>query len=210
MSLSFDPIQVADRITGGGGGLGVRAALCVSVGAVSCTVELDGVPISGVPWIHVPPQPGKMCRVLVDRQIVVLGGIPGIASHPAVRRTRTSNQSIPHNTTTGVTFTTGHDPWGMEASGNVTIPCDGWWRMEAATQWENNGTGSRVSRFERNSAVLFHGGWLSLSTNQALESIAGTFRLDKGDVIRLAVRQDSGGAVNIVNAFLSVSWVGAP
>lgn len=99
------------------------------------------------------------------------------------------------------------------SSGEVTVPISGVYALAGSVRWQANGTGSRfvaiTVEFER-VATSWGPPNASQSTDQ---SLATTYKLDAGDVVRMEVFQDSGGDLNVlspsepISPELSVVWL---
>lgn len=134
---------------------------------------------------------------------------------PLVRVRRTSNQSIPDNTTTAVSFDTAvFDPttmWVIGSPTRLTILTAGLYLMGGCTSWEANATGTRELAFRVNGTTELESqdnrpDSGSVALQQALSYL---WFFDPGDFVELIARQESGGARNLVTqaVYSTVLWM---
>lgn len=129
-----------------------------------------------------------------------------------VEAERTTNQSIPNNTFTAITLTEVSDPLGMFATGasEFTVPTgyDGLWLVTGRVDFASNSSGFREVYVEETTNFVYYDTIIpGLGDN--LVAVSGIFRLAAGDQFHLAVKQTSGGSLNVVSAYLTAAFLGA-
>ena len=132
-----------------------------------------------------------------------LGTAEFASSIPAARVTRSSTQSIPHNTSTPLAFDTErYDTAAIHSTGantsRLTAPVDGIYAVTAQVRWQGD-AGQRALSLRRN------GGNYIASTSDLLPSayalaqeVTTQVRLQAGDFVEAEVFQGSGVALNVL------------
>jgi hypothetical protein len=122
---------------------------------------------------------------------------------------RTTTQSITNTTFTSISFNSeiaDNDSMFAATSTDITIQHDGYYLAVYGIDWATNTTGTRVINILQN-AVAIPAGNKELpagGTGNHKDTGAVVFTAVTTDVIRMEVWQDSGGALNVDTARLSV------
>ena len=123
--------------------------------------------------------------------------------------TRTTNQSIPNNTNTVITFTVeAYDDLGaIDIAAHptrLTAPTTGWYLVTANLGIDPNATGKRYTEFTKNGTT----GLGAISAAGSLSAGDLNFstieRLTAGDYFEVTFYQNSGGAMNVQHARASI------
>jgi hypothetical protein len=122
----------------------------------------------------------------------------------SARVKRTSNQSIPDNTVTTMSwqseqFDIGDDNWSVGSPTRLTAQRDGVYKIDAGLVWANNTTGRRQLQ------VLFNGTTIIALLEFGIETVSGicypnlstVYQMSTSDFVELRVFQNSGGALNV-------------
>jgi hypothetical protein len=140
-----------------------------------------------------------------------------LVAFKGVHAYRDVDTTITDNTITLVTLTAeSYDPQNMHAasSSELVIPQPGWWQVRGAGRFAGNATGFRYAEIRVNGTARATNRKLSVSASAAtpVEVETAPLRLATGDRLELAVYQNSGGDLNIVqgehSVFLSAFLVG--
>lgn len=128
------------------------------------------------------------------------------------RATRTSALSISDNTLTVVTLPT--EAWDTHTmhsinvdTSRIVVPYTGLYRVTASVTWASNSTNQRQANLLVNGASASAGEVKAASTISSA-TVTAELSLTANDYVELQVFQNSGGALNLDNASLTVSYVG--
>ncbi|WP_311209376.1 MULTISPECIES: hypothetical protein [unclassified Aeromicrobium] len=162
----------------------------------STTVELQ-VPTAG-------SETGPRDVVMVD--------FPQLA-----HRTRSAaTQALPNNTTTVVAFDGQVAGEGIpydSATRTFTIVRDGRYHLSASSGISPNATGARVLDLRVNGTARFRSRIVGWASTDNIVAAGGSMRLKAGDTIDVALLQNSGAALTIVNqaasTFITIAHLGA-
>lgn len=139
-------------------------------------------------------------------------------NRPSARVSATTNQSIPANTMTFVTWVT--EEYDNAAIANLGVNNDrltftqaGWWLVAAEVNWSSNGNATVNGRLgilvPNLSSVVCHHTLRGAQNMDTEMSLIMLYRcVTVGDFVRLQVRQESGAALNISARSFSVTKVG--
>lgn len=127
---------------------------------------------------------------------------------PAYRRTG-SNQTIPNNTTTAVTFGTlawdyGSDPITF-SSPTYTVPIDGLLDIFYYAQWATNTTGRRRDRILLNGSVVAQSQYTGNTTEPSITTCC-CIEVSAGDTIDIDALQNSGGDLVLESKRLTLAY----
>lgn len=113
---------------------------------------------------------------------------------------RSTNQSIANDTETLVSFdTTVEDASSMFSGGKVNIATAGLYLMVFRASFDYNATGYREVSFRQNATGVVYD--RRLPTQYAtLSVVTAVLRCAAGDQLEVAVRQNSGGSLNLLTA----------
>ena len=138
----------------------------------------------------------------------------------SVRATRTTGQTIPHDTNTDITFPSeDYDVGGLHDTAintdRITIPTgkDGLYSIMAGCSFAANTTGFRFVRITVNGVLENQGDQTKVQAvtvvgaNTAI-NVARQAKLVAGDIVRLTVRQTSGGNLSVTRARIEVAKIG--
>lgn len=152
---------------------------------------------------------------------------------PMVLATRTTAQSIPNATSTGVLFTatdiydtdTMHDPSG--APGNIVINTAGVYDLWASVEWAANATGMRRTDLQVSTGgarkLAFQTDSNATSGQNSAQSLTGTWKFTAADTASINVFQNSTASLNLLGTtntgsdidggspacYMGASWVGS-
>lgn len=156
---------------------------------------------------------GANPRTLTAGTTTAGGQTAGTAGQVAVRRARTTNQSINTATTTPISFgATDHDYGDIDYTTTVTefvIGTPGVYHLAATVQWAAASGGVRMTIIRVNATddVARQHSLGSATANADTHSPAGDWQLAAGDVVELLVFQNSGSALNVTAAALAAHLV---
>lgn len=138
---------------------------------------------------------------------------------PTCRVYRTTDQSIPNNTQTAITFDAErHDTDGLHSTvsntGRVTITTAGVYQLTGSAHFAGNATGYRELAIRLNGATLITRA-RELSPTAAVGAalnVSTAYNLGAGDYVEMTVHQTSGGALNVLTLSndspeFSASWI---
>lgn len=135
----------------------------------------------------------------------------------SVRATRTTNQSIPHATYVNVTFPTEDYDDGdlhdlVTNTDRITIPAggDGLYSIMGGVRFAANNIGSRVvditvNGTRENDADAVRVQAVDVVSTTTALNVGRQAKLVAGDIVRLRVRQSSGGTLNLKDARIEVA-----
>jgi Tfp pilus assembly protein FimT len=136
---------------------------------------------------------------------------------PAVRVQNSANESISNNTRTRVTFDTNvYDNSSMHSTTTnaerLTAPIAGIYEISGEIEWGLSGVGQRTVIVERNGSSAVFALGQQATSGEPGQVISTQVRLNAGDYIDVAVVQNSGGALDIINdteaaPVLAMHWV---
>lgn len=131
---------------------------------------------------------------------------------PTARLHRTTNQSIPNNTSTIVAFDAvtwdrvsdeaeGHADWLMAETANdrLKIRIPGIYVINATVIWDINSTGRRALVIRLNGSNRWAASQPADPSSTTDQTITTIYELAKDDLIELACLQSSGGALNLTS-----------
>lgn len=174
----------------------------------SITVTIGGTTtqIAGVKYLgNIQPVPNAPIWLVSDGLDVFAFGVQAAAGRTfAPRAYRTTTQSIGDATDTAVSFDTvdsdSWSAWSVANAARLTAPMTGRYMAVGQVEFAANGTGFRAGWIELNGST-------TLARTQVISTAAGAptiftvtapaFTLTAGDYIRLIVRQNSTGALNL-------------
>lgn len=136
-----------------------------------------------------------------------VGAFTGINAG-AFARNSLSTQSIPNASATVVSMPNiRYDMMAADNGGNVLIKRSGVYSLSAAVTFAGAATGTRTLNILVNGGAIPGGRDIKPGNAQGTTNNLGgvPYKLVAGDNIRLEVTQDSGGSLNISDAFLSVT-----
>lgn len=125
-----------------------------------------------------------------------------------------TNQSIANNTDTTVTFTSGTNSnyaTVVTGTGVFTIQESGVYLLEAYFSYASNATGNRFISFEINNGIAQSIAFVATSVNvDGFARMKTTLlrSLVANDTVEFVAKQNSGGALNIVEASCSIAKFG--
>jgi len=138
----------------------------------------------------------------------------------SVRATRTAGQTIANDTNTDITFPSeDYDVGGLHDTAinpdRITIPTDkdGLYSIMAGCSFAANATGFRFVRITVNGVLENQGDQTKVQAvtvggaNTAI-NVARQVKLVVGDIVRLSVRQTSGGNLSVTRARIEVAKIG--
>jgi hypothetical protein len=128
---------------------------------------------------------------------------------PFFELTNAGTQSVTNNSPTEITWGAEEDTHSGHVAGaaEYTIPT-GWggiWHLDALIEYAFNATGTRQVLFIKGIGTeLYRVAVPATPANPCKVHVAGNFRLVAGDTVKVRALQDSGGALNILNAIARV------
>lgn len=208
----MDPLLVAQTFVSSQAPLRFRFGKIAALGSnrtVSVTVAGDSTQISGVKYLaSVTPEIGAVVVLATDGvDLFVVGHIAANDLTLAPRASRSTSQSIPDATDTAISFDgVNSDAWACWSAGNatrLTAPLTGRYMAVGNVTFVANGTGFRsvwiekdatstVGRTDMPTALAGSAVWLNVTSQP--------FDMTQGDYVRLMVRQNSGGALDVSNS----------
>lgn len=226
--------RLASNFTGAKIPIRLRFGKVVSVEGnrtITVTVAGDTTPISGVRYLgNFAPRPNAIVTLLTDGvDLIALNHMASADNTFAPRANRSTTQSIPDATDTAVTFNgVNSDVWSSwSATTNperLTCRITGRYIAVATVHFVGNATGTRsawiekdgtstLARVQHLSAGAGLPTWLNLTT-PPFDMSAGDGLTIPADYIRLMVRQNSGGALDLSQSStfspaLSLIYLGA-
>lgn len=137
------------------------------------------------------------------------------ASGVGVKLAITSSVSIPNNSVTIVSFPVAGEEWDTEnfhvgtSLTRITIPAGfgGRYRVWGCAEFAGSSSGNRVCGIYRNGLFYRWGVYTSGAISSICE-INDFMSLTVGTYLELAVYQNSGGALNLNQAWLVAQWIG--
>jgi hypothetical protein len=134
---------------------------------------------------------------------------PVAGTFAGVRAIKSTNQAIPNNTSTVVTFD-GTDTFDTDAfhstvtnTGRLTVPVGkaGYYQIYYCMQWDVNATGDRdISLYYNGTATGIAADIVKGSATEYYFVNSGTtYYLAEGDYVQLVAYQNSGGNLNVTN-----------
>lgn len=132
---------------------------------------------------------------------------------------RTSVQSIPDATGTGVSLTVetlDEGGWFPGSGSTITVPSAaipaGYTnivvRIEVNVEWDDNPTGRRTVNINKNAALLGPNFQMDAPSISLGQSNTRTYWFEAGDTINVQVFQDSGGALDLNSALVTIARIG--
>jgi hypothetical protein len=137
-----------------------------------------------------------------------------LAAVKAFGGSNSAAQSVANGTPTAVTldtedFDTDNVHSTTTNSDQFTIGTPGVYTVSASARWVANATGTRTIALVVNGATVAVGptvrGGSTLEDDSAVSALV---KLAANDVVKVAVAQDSGAALNVQNVRVSLVWVG--
>lgn len=95
--------------------------------------------------------------------------------------------------------------WTHDAT-NITIPEDGDYDVMVFMPWASNATGARALDLRKNGTLIDQDKRAAPSSWEVYTRIVNTFRFVRGDVLSIAVWQDSGANLNCGGANFGDAW----
>jgi hypothetical protein len=128
--------------------------------------------------------------------------------------TRTTTQSINHNTVTAVDFsgTAGaRTAWADTTNDYILPTVPGYYVMFASVEWASDAVGQRWMRIDVTGGTVLYGvgelRYVPIGTSEQTLGIMAYFD-GSDDTAGLSVYQTSGGALNVTNVYISIAKVG--
>lgn len=175
----------------------------------TCTVTIGGdtTNVAGVKYLQ-EPRPGAVVIMATDGlDIFVLGHLAAANGTIAPRASRSTTQSIPDGADTAISFDgVNNDAWGCWSAGNaarLTAPVTGRYMAVGQVTFAANGTGFRRICIEKDGTSTV--GQVDLPTTLSgsavwLNVTSQPFDMTQGEYVRLMVRQNSGGSLDVNNS----------
>lgn len=177
---------------------------------ITVTVGGDTTEVAGIPYLGtMTPLPGAVVTLLTDgADLFAVDHVAAADRTLSPRASRSTSQSIPDATDTAITFDgVNSDAWVCWSAGNatrLTAPVTGRYMAVGTAHFAGNATGVRsiwvektgtstLARVQHITAGASLPTWLNIST-PPFDMIGGT------DYVRLIVRQNSGGALDVNNS----------
>lgn len=137
-----------------------------------------------------------------------------IAAQPRAKGTRSATLSIPNNTETVVTLPTEEfDNDGIHSTSanteRLTAQTAGFYAVMGWIEWEPSTSGVRFARLRKNGGFVVTDRRLPASFGYSDLTMSMMVELAVNDYVDMVAFQDSGGALNIANASLSMVRIGA-
>lgn len=145
----------------------------------------------------------------------------GAAVTPSTRWDRNATQSLNDGTSTTIDFdavsgsAVPNAYYSAEASGSITFRIPGLYLVEAEIWYDGAGT-TAANILRRYTSIQVNGADVQVESGSAIASatvdtvqhVAGVVPIAVGDVLRLRGYQDSGGSLNVVDAYMRVTFLG--
>lgn len=210
---SFDWQRVTDTLSPADQTSRMRLGQVVSVQddqTITVTIAGSSTQVSGVKYMaHVQPDPGVPVWIMTDgADLFAFGVLAGANRTFAPRAFRTSTQAIgTGGLGTYVTFSdVTSDAWGAWSSGDatkLTARLTGRYQAVGQVAFAANATGSRALLINRNGTTTVARQWVASlggGNDTHLNVCSVPFDMTAGtDYIQMAVFQNSGGNLNLVN-----------
>ncbi len=163
-----------------------------------------------------PPRPGGLAWYATDGVDRIVLGMVAPEGPPMGHANLAAATAMTTGSATIVTLTRLNDPWSANTSGTATLgtgvfecPADGLYSVTAYAGWASNATGLRQATIMKNGTAAV------INQIQAVNG-AATFQqasvpqleCNKGDILAMRVRQDSGANLNLNEAELRAVYVG--
>lgn len=213
MQLPSDLFQTASRFVQPDQKWKALAASVISVQAdrtITVTVNGSSEEVANVAYTaSTTPLPGTLVWVLSDGvDLFAIGSIATDNRTPSPRASRSTNQSIANATDASIDFDgVNSDAWGSWASGAnsarlyACIP--GRYMAVGQATFEAHATGFRRLWIEKDgTSTVGRVDQISIGAGSAMwvNVTSQPFTMAPGEYIRLMARQNSGGALNVVNS----------
>lgn len=178
----------------------------------------DGLPLHAARWVRrmlsesgvsLPVRVGGGLAVgAVDQPPgagnLVLSGAIRSSSAVAARVYRSTDQSIPNNTATAVSFDRtrfdGEGMWAAAQPARLTCPASGLYLICGHIAFAQNSTGRRMLTLQVNGSLLIAGQsapGFGTSGHNTLLSAAALWQLEEGDFIEMLAYQSSGSSLAV-------------
>ena len=133
---------------------------------------------------------------------ITTGKVAG--STPAARVSRTSAQTIPHNSSTELSFTEErYDTAALHASGTptrLTAPVAGVYSIGGSIIWGTDTDGGRTVRIQKNGDTFLAEHSSPASDNTVSQTISTMAKLDAGDYVEVQVVHTANAPLDIVDS----------
>lgn len=158
------------------------------------------------PWPPFEPAPfdPRISTVIPDNSIEdhhVRSISPRKVKLVGIKVYRSSDLTVADVTTTAVTYNTTSYRSSFVAPAatftTVEVPYTGVYLLQAAIEWDANGTNNRVAWFNVNGTQYEADTRLGTATNPTRVTVFATRRLTAGDDVGVDVRQNTGGPLDI-------------
>ena len=159
---------------------------------------------------------GSITSITAEDNRFAASRVKTVGSDTLASGTRTTTQSLAHNTITFLTYDSGvNSDYATlnAATGIFTIKESGVYLINAFSRLAVNATGSRYCDFANSASVQYNSGTDFLATvfntgGANKVSYAYTGQLSAGDTIGFRLNQTSGGALNVNNAYTTLARLG--
>lgn len=208
-----DLFLTAARLRQPNDGWKVRAATVVSIQSDrTLTVTVNGATeqVSDVAYTtSTVPLPGSLVWCVSDGvDLFAIGTIAADNRTPSARASRSTNQSIPNATDSSIDFDgVNSDLWGSWASGansaRLYARIPGRYMAVGQATFEAHATGFRRLWIEKDgTSTVGRVDTISIGAGSAMwvNVTSQPFTMASGEYIRLMARQNSGGALNVINS----------